>query len=508
MLRLVLDGENLKLEDLVEAAMSQVKVSLAGDAQQKIRRSRKIIEDAVREGRIVYGVNTGFGKLARSMIDARDTAALQENLVHSHAAGVGPPLPKEVVRAALILKANTLSKGFSGVRPEVVEGLLELYRKEVTPVVPSQGSVGASGDLAPLAHLVLVLLGEGEAEVGGAVLSGAEALRRGGLKPVKLAAKEGLALLNGTQVSTAMAVLALLRAENLMRCADIAAAVSLEGLLGTPVAFDERIHRARGFESQLETARNVFGLVEGSEIVASHQDCGKVQDEYSLRCVPQVHGAVRGALKHVRKILSVEINAATDNPLVFPDDGSVLSGGNFHGQPISIAADYLAIAIVQLSGISERRVEDLMDPVVSGLPPFLAPKGGLHSGFMIAQVTAASLVSENKTLAHPASVDSIPTSANQEDFVSMGMWAARKAWSVVENAERVVAIELLAAAQSLDLRRPLKPGKGTAAAYRCIRSRVPFMPEDRILYPDMERVTDLVRSGGLVAAVKRVFPLQ
>ncbi len=504
---LALDGESLTLEHLQEAVTTPVDVTLTPTALEKIQKSRQVVEEKIRTGEIVYGVNTGFGKLAQVVIDAKDTTALQINLVHSHAAGVGPPLPREVVRAALILKANTLAKGFSGVRPAVVEGLLDLYRRDVTPVVPAQGSVGASGDLAPLAHLVLVLLGEGQAEYNGKVLPGNVALRRAGLKPLQLAAKEGLALLNGTQITTALAALALLRAENLVANADLAAAMSLEGLLGTPVAFDPRIQEARGFRGQLQTALNVQRLVAESEIVASHKDCGKVQDAYSLRCVPQVHGTVREALRHVREVLSTEINAATDNPLVFTDGDEILSGGNFHAQPVAAVADYLAIVVSQLASMSERRIQDLMDPVVSQLPAFLAPHGGLHSGFMIAQVTAASLVSENKTLAHPASVDSIPTSANQEDFVSMGTWAARKAWSVVENAERVIAIELLAAAQAFDLRKPLKPGAGTGVAYQKIREVVSFMPEDRTLHPDIERAARLVRSGELINAVRKAVEI-
>jgi histidine ammonia-lyase len=509
MRKLFLDGESLTLEDLQEVVSSPLlRIEVSPEARRRIEAAREIVERKIREGRVVYGVTTGFGKLAQVVIDPSDTDRLQLNLVRSHAAGVGAPLPRETVRAVLVLKANTLAKGHSGVRPEVVDALLELYHRGVTPVIPEQGSVGASGDLAPLAHLTLVLLGEGWAEYGGSVLPGAEALKRAGLRPLRLRAKEGLALLNGTQVSTAVAALALLRAENLLRCADIAAAMSLEGLLGTPSSFDERIQKARGYDGQLRSARNVRRLVEGSEIVASHKDCGKVQDAYSLRCVPQVHGAVREALQWIRAIISVELNAATDNPLIFASDGEILSGGNFHAQPISLAADYLAIAMAQLANMSERRIQDLMDPVISQLPAFLAPKAGLNSGFMIAQVTTASLVSENKTLAHPASVDTIPTSANQEDFVSMASWAARKAMKVVENAEVVIAVELLAAAQAFDLRRPLRPGKGTNRAYEVIRGRVPFMDEDRVLQPDIEAVAALVRSGELVREVAAATPLE
>lgn len=503
MRKIILDGESLILEELQEAITSPfVRLEISAEARQRIELARRIVEDSIAQGRVVYGVTTGFGKLAQVVINPDETDQLQLNLVRSHAAGVGELLPPEVVRAAIVLKANTLAKGLSGVRPEIVDALLALYHRDVTPAVPSQGSVGASGDLAPLAHLVLVLLGEGQAFYQGELLPAGEALKRAGLRPIRLGAKEGLALLNGTQISTAIAAIALLRAENLLACADIAAAMSLEGLLGTPVAFDERIQLARGYRGQLETARNVLRLVRNSEIVASHKDCGKVQDAYSLRCVPQVHGAVREALRHIREMISVELNAATDNPLVFPEQGEILSGGNFHAQPISLACDYLAIAVAQLANMSERRIQDLMDPVVSQLPAFLTPKGGLNSGFMIAQVTTASLVSENKTLTHPASVDSIPTSANQEDFVSMATWAARKALKVVENAEVVIGVELLAAAQAFDLRRPLKPGEGTRRAFELIRSRVPFMFEDRVLHVDMQAVVQLVRSGELALRLR------
>ncbi|MDZ7373948.1 MAG: histidine ammonia-lyase [candidate division KSB1 bacterium] len=509
MRKIVLDGEHLTLEDLHAAATSPlVRIEVSPQARRRMQAARQLIEERVREGRVVYGVTTGFGKLAQVVIPPEDVDQLQLNLVRSHAAGVGERLPAEVVKAALVLKANTLAKGYSGVRPEVVDVLLELYHRGVVPAVPAQGSVGASGDLAPLAHLTLVLLGEGWAEYNGELLPGGEALRRAGIEPLRLGAKEGLALLNGTQISTAIAAMALLRAENLLRCADLAAAMSLEGLLGTPASFDERIQLVRGYVGQVETARNVRQLVEESEIVASHKDCGKVQDAYSLRCVPQVHGAVREALRFVRGMISVELNAATDNPLVFAEDGEILSGGNFHAQPISMACDYLTIAVSQLANMSERRIQDLMDPVISQLPAFLAPKAGLNSGFMIAQVTTASLVSENKTLAHPASVDSIPTSANQEDFVSMAAWAARKALRVVENAEVVIAVELLAAAQAFDLRRPLRPGRGTARAYQIIRGFVPFLAEDRVLQPEIEEVVRLIRSGELVRGVGEVVTLQ
>ncbi len=456
-------------------------------------------------------------------IEPHDLRRLQLNLVRSHAAGVGEPLPRAIVRMLLLLRAQVLAAGHSGVRPEVIEMLLALLEQRVHPRVPEQGSVGASGDLAPLAHLALVLVGEGEAEIGpggaadatdGAFVDGAEALRRAGLAPIELAAKEGLALINGTQVMTAIALHALERAERALRAADIAAALSIEGFLGSLRPSDPRIHDLRPYDGQRTVAANLRLLCEGSPLIASHRDCNRVQDPYSFRCAPQVHGAARDALAHVRRVLAVEIAAVTDNPLVFPgaDDGdvpegAVISGGNFHGQPVSLVCDFARIALTSVASICERRVEQLVNPHLSnGLPAFLAHDPGLESGLMIAQVTATALVSECKGLSAPASVDSIPSSASREDHVSMGPIAARRWLDVVRNFERVVGIELLAAAQAVDLRAPLRPGVGTGAAHAAVREVVTSLREDRVLHGDLEAAAELVRSGALEASVRIAVP--
>jgi histidine ammonia-lyase len=454
----------------------------------------------------VYGVNTGFGALAEVRVPMADLERLQLNLIRSHATGVGSAFPIPVTRAIMLLRANVLMLGSSGVRPEIPELLVAMLDKGIHPLIPEKGSVGASGDLAPLAHLALVLIGEGETEFNGEILDGAVALKRAGLTPVVLQAKEGLALINGTQAMTADAALVIDRARNLVKVADIAGAASSQTLLGSRTPYDERIQQARGHHGQICSADNVRRLLEDSAIIESHHDCEKVQDPYSLRCIPQVHGATRDALDHVTTIVSTECNAATDNPLVFiRDDGELdlLSGGNFHGQPVAIVADYLAIALAELANISERRIEQLVNPALSsGLPPFLASESGLNSGFMIAQVTAAALVSENKGLCHPASVDSIPSSANREDHVSMGTIAARKLRQVTDHVETVLAIELLCAAQAMDLRRPLTASPGTEAMLSCIRQVVPTLMDDRVLYPDIIAVKALVTSGTLVASVE------
>ena len=445
----------------------------------------------------VYGVTTGFCKLADQRIPPRDIQQLQVNLLRSHAAGVGEPLTREETRGMLLLRANVLARGYSGVRPAVVEHLMTLLNRDVLPVIPCRGSVGASGDLAPLAHLALVLIGEGEAVVGGRRLPGRAALARARIKPLQLEAKEGLSLVNGTQAMLALGLLALRRGELLVDTADVAGALTLEALKGTPVAFDARIHKLRPYPGQLAVAANLRALVAGSEIRVSHLTCQRVQDAYSLRCMPQVHGAVRDALTHVRATLEIEINSVTDNPLVFADRQQVLSGGNFHGQPLGLALDYLAIAMTELASISERRIERLTNPEYGDLPPFLSPHPGLNSGFMLAQVTAAALASENKVLSHPASVDSIPTSGNREDHVSMGMGSALKLKQVLSNCEHIFAIELLCAAQGVDFHRPLRPGGGSRRALALIRRQVPELKEDRMLAPDIERIRALVASGAL-----------
>ena len=504
----------LSLADVLDVAHGRATPVLGPAGRRRVERARAVVEAFLLQHHTpTYGINTGFGALAEVVIPIEKVQALQLNLVRSHAAGVGPALPRQAVRAIALLRANVLARGHSGVRPELVDTLCTMLARGVHPVIPCQGSVGASGDLAPLAHLALVVVGEGEAEHAGQVFPGAEAMALAGIEPLTLAAKEGLSLINGTQVMTALAALGLERAERVCQAADIAGAMTVEAQLGSVRAFDPRIGDLRPYIGPAEVARNLRALCHGSPLVASHAHCAKVQDPYSLRCMPQVHGAVRDALRHVRQTLAVEINAVTDNPLIFPDEGAdpdtegwgvgeILSGGNFHGQPVSIACDLARIALTTLASMSERRIEQLVNPALSsGLPAFLARDSGLHSGFMIAQVTAAALVSESKGLCMPSSIDSIPSSANREDHVSMGPIAARRFLDVVANVERVVAIELLAAAQGIDARAPLTPGLGTAAAWRAIRSVVPTLGEDRVLSGDIEAVAGLVRSGDLVAAV-------
>jgi histidine ammonia-lyase len=499
----VIDGERLTLQEVERVAVHGVSVRLSTEALQKIKSSRRLVEEILSSKQVVYGINTGFGKLCQVLIPKDQIQRLQRNLIVSHAAGVGRPLPVEVVRAMMLLRANVLAKGYSGVRPEVIQNLVVMLNGKVHPVVPEQGSVGASGDLAPLAHMALALIGQGRVVYGGREMSAARALREVGLSPLKLQAKEGLALTNGTQAMTAVGCLALLRAQRLAKTADISGALSLEALLGTPVSFHQQLQRARPHRGQRASARNLRTLVRRSQIVASHRDCSKVQDAYSLRCMPQVHGAIRDALDYIQQVLAVEINSATDNPLVFPRLKLILSGGNFHGQPVALALDFLGIALCQLANIAERRIASLIDPNISQLPAFLIQDPGRNSGFMMAQVTAASLVSENKVLAHPASVDSIPTSANQEDHVSMGMTAGRKAQKILENTEMVIGIELLCGAQGVDLRAPLKPGTGTMAAYKTIRKYIPQLDKDRVLASDVERGAGLVQKGEVLRAVER-----
>jgi histidine ammonia-lyase len=500
----VIDGEKLTLEEVERVVIHGSRVRLSAQAREKMHRSRQLVEEILSSKEVVYGINTGFGKLCQVVIPKNQIERLQRNLVVSHAAGVGSPLPDEVVRAMMLLRANVLAKGYSGVRPELSQALVSMLNGKVHPVVPEQGSVGASGDLAPLSHMALAIMGQGQVRHQGKLLSAAGALKKLGMSPLRLQAKEGLALTNGTQAMTALGCLTLLRGERLAKTADISGALSLEVLLGTPVAFHRNLQRARPHKGQGISARNLRVLVRDSQIVALHQDCSKIQDAYSLRCMPQVHGAARDALSYVRGVLQVEINSATDNPLVFAEENQVLSGGNFHGQPVALALDFLGLALCQLANIAERRVASLLDPNISQLPAFLAPKGGINSGFMMAQTTAAALVSENKILAHPASVDSIPTSANQEDHVSMGMTAGRKAMRILKNAEMIMGIELICAAQGVDLRSPLKPGHGTMAAYQAVRKRIPRMDDDRILAPDLERAASLVREGEVLRAVERV----
>jgi len=499
---LSLGDQRLSLDDVWQVAVEGRPVALAEAALRRVARVRGKIDGWLGpHAPDVYGVNTGFGALAEVRVAAEDLARLQLNLVRSHATGVGQPFTRPITRAMMLLRANVLVLGTSGVRPEVPTLLVEMINRDVVPVVPEKGSVGASGDLAPLAHLALVLVGEGEALFGGERLTGADALARAGLSPIALAAKEGLALINGTQAMTADAALTLYRARRLCDTADIAGAQSLDALKGTARAFDARIHAMRPHPGQALSAAHLRRLTSGSQIAASHVDCGKVQDPYSLRCMPQVHGASRDVIAYCVDVVERECNSATDNPLAFEtDDGlELLSGGNFHGQPVAFAADFLAIALAELANISERRIEQLVNPALSsGLPPFLAPQSGLNSGFMIAQITAAALVSENKGLCHPASIDSIPSSANREDHVSMGTIAARKARVVLEHVETVLAIEVLCGAQGIDLRRPLRSSPAIEAVHARVRREVEPMMDDRILHPDIEVALRLVREGALV----------
>jgi histidine ammonia-lyase len=506
------DGDGLTLEEIESVARGTgtVQVALSDGAIERMRRSRDVVERAVAGGAAVYGVNTGFGRLADVAIPGDRLEELQLNLIRSHACGVGAALPRDETRAITLLRAAVLAKGFSGIRPVVVELLLALLNRGVHPVIPEQGSVGASGDLAPLSHLALVLIGEGEAEVDGRVLPGGEALRAVGLEPVRLQAKEGLALNNGTQFMTGLGALALLGAERAAEIADLAGAMSLEGLLGTPTAFHPAIQRARPHAGQAQSAGRLRALLAGSEIRESHRHGDpRVQDAYSIRCMPQVHGAARAAFAYVRTVLETEANSATDNPLIFPDerpDGLVLSGGNFHGQPVAQVLDLMAIALADLASISERRIDRLTNPDLSEhLPAFLTREPGLRSGMMIAQITAAALVSESKVLAHPSSVDSIPTGASREDHVSMGATSARKARQVLRNTQAVLGIELMCAAQALEFRLPLRPGAGVERAYRLLRERIPPLEEDRNLSVDIAAATELVRAG-VLADIWRDLP--
>jgi histidine ammonia-lyase len=499
-MRIVLSGNRLTLEEVGAASHGGARVEVAPQARERVRAARRLVDSIAQGDTPTYGINTGFGTLAEVSIPRADLQRLQRNLILSHSAGTGEPLGPPEVRALMLLRANVLAGGFSGIRESTLDLLVQMLDRDVIPVVPEKGSVGASGDLAPLAHLALVLIGEGEAFFGGERVPGRVALARAGLQPVVLEAKEGLALVNGTQAMQAVGALALLEAERCARIADIACAMTVEGLKGSHRPFLAAVQRVRGHEGQAQVAADLRALLARSEINASHQDdsCEKVQDPYSLRCAPQVHGAARDALAFVRRTLAVEANAATDNPLVFADAlddvaaGTIVSGGNFHGQPVSQALDLLAIACTQLQTISERRVEQLVNPSLSGLPPFLARNSGLNSGFMIAQVTAAALATESKVLSHPSCVDTIPSSAGREDHVSMGMTAALKARTVVENAATGLAIELLVAAQALDLRKPLAPGVGAKAAHDLIRSHIPHLDEDRELHRDMAAVRELL----------------
>ncbi len=506
-----INGNDLTLDAVREVAVERRPVLLDPDAREAVNRARAVVDALVANNKVSYAITTGVGKLSDARIAGDQIRELQTNLVRSHSVGVGEPLSIAEARAMMLLRANSLSKGYSGVRGVVMDALCEMLNRGVTPMVPSQGSVGASGDLAPLAHLALALIGEGECvDDKSQRIASAEALRRAQIKPLVLEAKEAVSLINGTQGMLAVGVLALLATERLADSADVIGALTLDALRGTDVAFDERIHKVRPHNGQLTTAANLRKMLEGSQLRESHRDCDRVQDAYSLRCMPQVHGAVRDTLAHCREVMEIEVNSAVDNPLVFVKnpkqahgEGDVLSGGNFHGEPLAFVLDFLGIALTALAGISERRIERLVNPALNeGLPPFLAPGAGLNSGFMMPQVTAAALASENKVLAHPASVDSITTSGNKEDYVSMGMTASLKLKRIVENTRNVMAIEAMAAAQALDFLAPLKTSKRGQAAHAAIRAVCPTMERDRVMYQDFVRIAEVIASGNVAEVLR------
>ncbi len=502
---IVLDGKSLTIDQVVQISRQHERVEISEEARKNLIKARDFVDQAVAKGEVIYGITTGFGNFKNVTIDAEQTAKLQENLLTSHAIGVGDPLPEECVRATIVVRINSLLQGFSGVRPVVIDRLVDLLNNDIYPFVPRKGSVGSSGDLCPLSHIALVILGLGEVLVNDERRPSSEILKEKNIEPITLSSKEGLALNNGTAAQTGIGICALYNAKRLTKLADVALGMSLDVMMGTRRAFDERIHRLRPHQGQIDVAANINTLCAGSELMESHKDCDRVQDCYSLRCAAQVHGACRDGIDHAERVLTTEINSVTDNPLVFPDDNEVLSGGNFHGEPIALVMDYLTTCVSELGNISERRTAKMVDAANSeGLPAFLIEKekGGLNNGFMIAQYTAAALVSENKVLAHPASVDSIPTSANQEDHVSMGTIAARQARKVSNNVEQVIAIEMMCAAQALDLRVPMKGGPGSQKAHELIRKQVPKLDEDRVLYYDLEKISEVILNNDFISEIE------
>ncbi len=502
---IIIGTSNITLDDLVAIARRGFGIRLARESEKRIIAAGNLIEKWVNEEKTVYGVTTGFGALSDVNISRKDTRQLQVNILKSHAAGVGDFFDEESIRAIMALRIKDLARGHSGIRLTTVNRLVELLNHGIWPVVPEKGSVGASGDLAPLAHLSLVLLGQGEAFYQGKRMPGAGILEKLGMQPVALEAAEGLALVNGTQVMTGLGGLCVYDAIRLSKLTDVAAAMSLEVLMGSKTEFDPRIHRVRPHPGQAVAAENMDRIIRHSEIVSSHQDCYRVQDAYTLRCSPQVHGASRDAINYTRTVVETEMNSSTNNPLIFPESGEFLLGGNFHGQPVALAMDFMAIAVSELANISERRIERLVNPKLSGLPAFLTHDEGLNSGFMIAQYTAASLVSENKCLSHPASVDSIPTSANKEDHVSMGTISARKCRDIIRNSEYVIAIELLCAAQALDMFTNMKPGEGTLAAYRAIRETISHLDQDRVISNDIEAMVRRMKEDDFLGSVENAI---
>lgn len=499
--KVIIDGNSLTIEDFINVVRRGYTVELSEEAIKKVNKSRAVVDSYVEEGKVEYGITTGFGKFSDVVISKEDTKALQRNLIISHSCGVGEPLDEEIVRGIMLLRANALSKGFSGIRLSTLNALIEMLNKGVHPVIPEKGSLGASGDLAPLAHMVLVLLGEGEAYYKGERMPGKKAMDLANIQTVELTAKEGLALINGTQVMTSIGTLALYDGINLAKIADIAAALTVESQNGIVTAYDKKVNEVRPHNGQINTAKNLLKLLENSNMTTVQGEL-RVQDAYSLRCLPQIHGASKDAINYVIEKVNIELNSVTDNPLIFADDKAVISGGNFHGQPMALAFDFLGIALSELANSSERRIERLVNPQLSGLPGFLTENGGLNSGFMITQYSAAALVSENKVLAHPASVDSIPSSANQEDHVSMGTIAARKAKEILYNTTRVLAIELMASAQAIDFSGAEKLGEGTKIAYEEIRNVVERLFDDRVMYLDIEKCISLIEDNTVLDAVE------
>jgi len=502
--KVIIDGNSLTIEDIVNVARNNYIVELSDESKEKIKSSRALVDNLVESEKVQYGITTGFGKFSDVVISAKETMKLQKNLIISHACGVGEPLDEEVVRAMMLLRANALSKGYSGIRLSTIETLIEMLNKGVHPVVPEKGSLGASGDLAPLSHMVLVMIGEGEAYYNGQKLSGKEAMEKAGIEIIELVAKEGLALINGTQVMTALGALSVYDSLCLSKIADIVSAMTFESLRGIITAFDNKINMIRPHSGQINTAKNMLRIIEGSQLVTKQGEI-KVQDAYTLRCIPQIHGASKDAINYVKNVIETEINSVTDNPLIFVKENEIISGGNFHGQPVALAMDFLGIALSEYANVSERRLERLVNYQLNDLPPFLTEHGGLNSGFMIAQYSAASLVSENKVLSHPASVDSIPSSANQEDHVSMGTISARKAREILKNTQRVLSIEMLAAAQALEYRKEGKRGKGTDEAYKLVRKSIPPLVEDRVMYKEINKCLEFIVSGELLRTVENTI---
>lgn len=504
--KIIIDGRDLTIEDVVNVSRNGYKVELSDDVINKVKLSRKLVDKFVDEQKVVYGITTGFGKFSDVVISKEETHTLQRNLIISHACGVGEPLEEDIVRAIMLLRINNLSQGYSGVRVETLNTLLGMLNNDVHPIIPEKGSLGASGDLAPLAHMVLTMIGEGEAIHNGKRMTSKEAMNLAGVDILpELSSKEGLALINGTQVMTAIGALTTYDAMNLLKLADVALSLTMESLNGITCAMDERVHLVRSHRGQINTAKNVLDILSESEMTTKQGDL-RVQDAYSLRCSPQIHGASKDAIEYVRNKINIEINSVTDNPIIFPEQEDVISGGNFHGQPMALSFDFLGIALSEIANISERRLERLVNPALSnGLPAFLTKNGGVNSGFMIVQYSAASLVSENKVLAHPASVDSIPSSANQEDHVSMGTIAARKAKEIMENTRNVLAMEILGSVQAIDLRGKKKLGIGTEAAYNIVRSHINFIEEDIVMYKEINKCNEIIKKNLIVEAVEKAL---